>query len=163
MVNLSGKWYIDGIDIFTAFGLFIEEGSTDFLKFPPKKDAIEHDWMDANGRDIDLSRVFFDQREGTLNMAIIATDMDDFFTKQQSFIATMIQPGTRRFTVTAHGQRDYFIYYKECNNYKAEKALTGQQTGLFAYRFSMVVVEPEPQIDASQVFIVDHDDNYLIA
>lgn len=163
MVDLSNKWFIDGIDIFTAFGLFIEEGSADFLKFPPKKDSIEHDWMDANGRDVDLSRIFFDQREGVLDMAIIATDMDDFFTKQQSFIATMTQPGTRRLTLYSHGQKDYFIYYKECNNYKTVKALTGELTGLFAYRFSMVVVEPEPKIDPSQVFIIDHDGNYLIA
>lgn len=163
MENLAGRWFIDGIDLFGTFGLFIEEGSADFLKFPPKKSSIEHDWQDSDGRDVDLSRIFFDQREGTLNIAIISTDMADFFDKQMAFIAQMKQPGTRRFTLKSHGERSYYIYYKECNNFKPVKALTGEDTGYFAHRFSMVVVEPEPVIDAQHLFIIDHDDNYLIA
>lgn len=163
MQNLSGYWFIDGIDFYDIFSVFIEEGSTDFLRFPPKKAGIEHDWQDANGRDVDLSRFFFDQREGVLNMAIIATDSADFFTKQEALIAQFTQPGLRRLSFRSHGERSYYVYYKECNNYKAIKALTGEDSGLFVYRFSMVVVEPEPQVDASHLFIVDHDGNFLIA
>lgn len=162
MTDLSGNWYIDGVDLFTVFNLFIEDGSADFLKFPPKKQSIEHDWQDANGRDVDLSRVFFDQREGVLNMAIIATDKEDFFTKQQLFISQMMQPGLRRLTLSSHGERSYYIYYQECNNYRPVKPLKGPDTGLYAYRFSMVVVEPEPQIDASHQFLVDEEGHFII-
>ena len=162
MIDLGGKWFIDGIDLYTAFNVFIEEGSADFLKFPPKKQSIEHDWMDANGRDVDLSRIFFDQREGVLDMAIIATDSEDFFLKQGLLISQMIQPGTRRLTLSSHGERSYYIYYKECNNYRPVKPLTGADTGLFAYRFSMVVVEPEPQVDASHQFLVDEEGHFII-
>lgn len=162
MKDLSGKWFIDGLDLYATFGLFIEEGSSDLLRFPSKKSSIEHDWMDANGRQVDLSRIFFDQREVILNMAIICTGKEDFFTKQQSFIAQMTQPGTRRLTLDSHGERSYYVYYKECNNYKPVLPLTGEDTGLFAYRFSIVLVEPEPQIDASNVFIVTEDGRFLI-
>lgn len=162
MQNLSGKWFIDGIDLYTTFNLFIEDGSADFLKFPPKKSGIEHDWQDANGREHDLSRVFFDQREGVLNMAIIATDSEDFFAKQALFLSQMIQPGTRRLVLSSHGERSYYVFYKECNNYRPVKPLTGADTGLFAYRFSMVIVEPEPQIDASHRFLVDEEGHFII-
>lgn len=162
MTSLSGLWLIDGIDLYDVFKLFIEEGSADFLKFAPKKSSIEHDWQDANGRDVDLSRIFFDQREGTLNMAIIATDKDDFFEKQQNFISQMIQPGLRRLTLASHGERSYYIYYKECSKYTAVKPLNGENEGLYAYRFSLQVVEPEPQVDASHVFLIDEEGHYII-
>lgn len=162
MVDVSGKWFIDGIDLFDIFKVFVERGGADFLKFPPKKSSIEHDWQDANGRDVDLSRIFFDQREGVLHLGIIATDTEDFFEKQRSFIALFAQPGLRRFTLAAHGQRSYFIYYKECSSYNTIKGLTGEDTGLFAYRFTVNVVEPEPQIDPQDVFWVTGDGRYVI-
>jgi hypothetical protein len=162
MTDLSGRWYIDGIDIFTTFGVFIEEGSADFLKYPPKKDGIEHDWKDANGREVDLSRFFFDQREGVLNMAIICTNATDFWTKHDQFISQMIQPALRRLSLASHGDRSYYVYYKECNNYSAIKPLTGDDAGLFAHRFSMVVVEPEPQVDASHQYLVDEEGHFII-
>lgn len=163
MTDLSNRWFLDGIDLFTAFGVFIEEGSTDFLRYPPKKQSIEHDWQDSNGREVDLSRVFFDQREIVLDMAIVCTDATDFFEKQKLLISNFTQPGIRRLTIASHQERSYYVYYKECNNYKAVKALTGVDAGLFAHRFSMVIVEPEPQIDNSHIFIIDHDGNFLIA
>lgn len=162
MTDLSGRWFLDGVDLFAIFNVFIEEGSADFLKFPPKKSSIEHDWQDANGRSVDLSRIFFDQREGTLNMAIIATDSEDFFTKQQLLLSQLLQPGTHRLTMASHGERSYYIYYKECSNYKTVKALNGEDTGYFAYRFSLQVVEPEPVVDASHQFLVDGEGNYII-
>ena len=162
MSILSGKWFIDGIDIYDIFNVFLEEGSADFLRFPPRKNSLEHDWLDAHGRDVDTSRVFLDQREGVLNLAIIATDQDDFFSKQEQFISHLIQPGKRRLVLYSHGERSYYILYKECNNYKPVKPLTGELAGLFAYRFSMVVVEPEPQIDASHTFLVGDSGAYII-
>ncbi len=165
MTNLSGRWYLDGVDIYSSYGLFIEEGSADFLKFAPKKQSIEHDWQDSNGREVDLSRVFLDQREGVLDMAIIATTMSDFFTKQDGFIAHMTRPGLRRLELNSHGSRSYYIYYKETNNYKAVKALTGQMTGYFAHRFSLVLVEPEPadpNAGGGNTYIIDEDGRFLI-
>lgn len=162
MTDLSGRWFIDGIDLYTAFGIFIEEGSADLLKYAPKKESIEHDWKDANGREVDLSRIFFDQREVVLNMAIICTSAEDFWTKYQQFISQMIQPGLRRLTLASHGERSYYVYYKECNNYRAVKALTGEDSGMFAHRFSLVIVEPEPQVDASHQFLVDEEGHYII-
>ncbi len=162
MRDLSGNWFIDGIDLFTTFNVFIEEGSADFLKFPPKKESIEHDWQDANGIEVDLSQIFFGPREGTLNLAIIATSQADFFAKQSAFISHFTQPGKRRFTLTSHGERSYYIHYQECNNYKAVKPLTGEESGLFAYRFSMVIREPEPKIDPSDIFLIDEEGRFLI-
>lgn len=160
--NLSGRWYIDGVDLYTTFGMFIEEGSAVFLRYPPKKTSIEHDWQDSNGREVDLSQVFFDQREGTIQVGILGTNRDDYFNKHDQFISHLTQPGLRRLTLSSHGERSYFVYYKECNNYTQVKALTGALEGKYAMRFSIVLVEPEPVVDSSHVFLVDEDGRFLI-
>lgn len=163
MADVSGYFFLDGIDLFSTFSMIIEEGSADFLRHPPRKSSIEHDWKDAHGRDIDLSRVFFDQREGVLNMAILCNTDAEFWTRHDGFISQFAQPGLHRLSLKAHGLRSYYIYYKECNNYSSVKPAKGiADTYRIAYRFSIVVVEPEPQIDASDVFLVNEDGYFLI-
>jgi hypothetical protein len=162
MATLSGNWFIDGIDIYDVFKVFLEEGSAYFLKFPPRKDSLTHDWLDANGIDVDTSRPFLGPRDVPLNLAIIATDQEDFFLKQSQFLSHLIQPGLRRISLRSHGERSYYVYYKETNNIKPEAPLKGELTGLFAYRFTILFVEPEPQIDASHIFLVDHEGTYII-
>lgn len=162
-MNVTGYFFLDGIDIYTTFGVVIEEGSADFLRYPPKKNSIEHDWQDANGRDVDLSRIFFDQREGVLNCAIFATSEEDFWTKHEQFISQWMQPGLRRLIFKSHGERSYYVYYKETNNYSQIKALKGEDgERLVAGRFSLVIVEPEPQVDASHIFLVDGEGNFIV-
>ena len=163
MVDVSGYYFIDGIDLWTAFNLFIEKGSADLLQYAPKKDSITHDWQDSNGIDVDLSRIFLKERQIILNCAIITESESDFMAKHDSFLATMLQPGTRRLTVTAHGERSYNVFYKECNGYTQVSSLKGMEDEhLVAMRFSLVLIEPEPEVDSSLVFIVDEDGRFLV-
>jgi hypothetical protein len=163
MLNPSGLSFIDGADLWTVYGMFIEKGTADFLRYAPKKDSITHDWMDANGIDVDLSRIFFSQREVNLSCAIITSDEDEFWAKHKAFVALMTQPGLRRLEITSHGQRSYFVYYKECNNYSQAIPLRGStDPGMIAHKFNIVIVEPSPSTDNGDVFIVDEDGRFLI-
>lgn len=162
MVDVTGYAWIDGIDLWTAFGVFIEKGSADFLKYAPKKESITHDWMDSDGLDVDLSRYFLQERTVALNCAIVTDTETDFWAKHNSFIATLLQPGTRRLELKAHVDKAYDIYYKECNNYSQVLPLKGTNDNRIAGRFTLVIVEPNPKIDASLIFIVDDDGRYLV-
>lgn len=167
MVDVTGLSWIDGIDLWTAFSMFFEKASTDLLKYAPKKDSITHDWMDSNGIDVDLSRYFFKERTITINCAIIADNEADFWNKHDSFIATLTQPGTRRLELKSHNNRSYFIFYKECNNYTQVLSVKGNDETLFgpnkvAAKFSIVVIEPNPQIDSNNVYIITEDGHFLI-
>jgi hypothetical protein len=163
MIDVSGRAFLDGIDLWTVFSVFIEEGSADFLRYPPKKESITRDWGDSHGVEVDLSRVFFGSREGVLNCAIITTSETDFWLKHNALISQLVQPEKRRLSFKSHGERSYYVYYKECNNYKSAAPLKGEtDDGLFAYRFSLVIVEPEPVVDASHVFLVNEDDVFII-
>lgn len=160
---MNGLWFFDGIDIYLTFGVVIESGSADWLKPAPRKASIEHDWKDSNGKEIDTERFFFESREGTLNMAMIANTEEEFLQKLEYFISHLTQPGKRRFSLKSHGENSYYIIYKETNNFTALKPLKGSDLdGKVVYRFSMAFIEPEPQVDNSHIFLVSEDNVFII-
>lgn len=164
-MSLNGKWRLDGIDLWSTYGVILEEGSAYFLKYPPKKESTSHDWGDANGIDVDLQRIFLGQREGVLNFAIFANSTQEYFDKHDAFISLWVQPLTRRLEIAAHNNRSYFIHYKETNNYdQVGKLRDGNPLAQYrvAHRFSMVVVEPEPRLYPGNVYIVTSDGKFLI-
>jgi hypothetical protein len=162
-MTLSGKWYLDSIDLWDIFSMIIEEGSADFLRYPAKKESVTHDWGDSNGIDVDLSRIFLKERKGVLQCAILAKNEAEFWDKHESFFATLIQPGLRRLELNSLGNRSFFIYYEENPMYKQVTRLTNSIVdGLIAHRFSISIVEPEPQINTQNVYIVTEDGKFLI-
>lgn len=165
-MNYNGLWRIDGIDLWSTYGIVLEEGSADFLKYAPKKESITHDWKDSHGIDVDLSRIFLGPKEGVLNFAILAKTTQEYFDKHDAFINLWIKSGTRRLEIASHNDRSYFIYYKETNNYNQLAPLkpgSPLEEYTIAHRFSMVVVEPEPKIYPGNVYIVTEDGKFLIS
>ena len=163
MIDVSNRVFIDGFDLWVAFNMIVESGSADFLKYAPKKDSIQHDWIDTNGIDVDLSRYVFKERTGTLRCAIITSSEADFFAKHDSFIATLTQPGSRRLQFASHGDRQYNVFYKECNSYDQVKALRGDPTNdLIAHRFNLVLTEAQPGVDSDLIYIVDDEGRFIV-
>jgi hypothetical protein len=161
-MNLSGYYFIDGKDIWTAYNIFVESGSDDFLQYPAKKESITHDWMDSNGIDVDLSRVFLEPREITLRCAIIVTSSDQFWQKYTGFIADLTQPGTRRIEVAEFGSRSFNVHYKSCNDFTRLTRVKEGTTTKIACKFTLVLVEPVPVLDNGNIFIVDEDGRFLV-
>jgi hypothetical protein len=154
----EGRWYINGKDMFTTFGIGISKGSDDFLRFPKKKDSITHDWMDRNGLDVDLSRIFFDAKEVTLDCWILADGEADFWLKYKGFLAEISQPGVQRLTVSELSQ-SFFVFYKECTRF--ERPTRIKDTAKVGAFFTIVVVEQEPEFLDEELIIVDDAGRYL--
>lgn len=67
---MTGKTYIDGVDIYSAFGAFVTEGGYASLICPPSLKKIEYnDWTEEDGIEADLSSPVLDERTVTLPMA----------------------------------------------------------------------------------------------
>lgn len=167
-MDVSGKFFIDGQDLWAIYRVFIEESSAELLRYPPKKESITHDWRDANGIDVDLTAVFFAQREVAIVFAIITENEEDFWLYHDRFIALLVKPGLRRLQLSSHGQRSYHIFYKECNNYSNVIKLQGIDPNatlipdrLIAHKFTIVFVEPEPTVNRD-VFLVDDSGRHII-
>jgi len=151
---------MDGKDLWTAYNVFVEAGSDDFLKYAAKKESITHDWMDSNGLDVDLSRYFLQSRQIALRCAIIAESTDEFFQKYHGFIADLIQPGPRRITIAEFGERSYYVYYRDCTLFDRFTRL--KDVDKIACKFTLNLIETEPQVDSSLIYIVDEDGRFLV-
>ncbi len=162
-MELSGWYSIDGKDLWQVFSMFVESGSDTFLNYPSKKESITHDWLDSDGLDVDLSRVFFNARDLTLNVAIVADSGPAFMEKYEAFLLLMRQPGLRRIHVTELG-KDYYVFYKECKDFKrfTRVQVPDDPYSKVACKFTIVFTETNPSINAQPVFIVDEQGRFLI-
>lgn len=157
-----GQYYIDGSDLYMVFGITVESGSDDLLKFPSRKESISHNWQDENGIDVDLSRVFFEAREATFSCNFIANSQADFWTKYNSFIYKMMQPGLRRLEVSEF-DKSFYVYYKDCPSYaRYTKIKKGPDAGKILCKFQITFVESKPVLDSSNVYIITDDTKFLI-
>lgn len=163
-MNASQNYFIDGIDLWNAFSLFIESGTDGFLQYAPKKDSITHDWGDANGEDVDLSRIFLSGRDVTLNCAIVvetASAADDFFDRYEKLLNLLVQPGRRRFSAARLGDRSYYVFYKSTSNWKMYTPITGAPSQV-ACKFTLTLREPEPALNSQNVYLVTEGGKFLV-
>jgi hypothetical protein len=152
MSAASARYYINGKDLYDVFGIIPGPGSSNgFLQFPKKKDGITHDWLDANGTDNDLTRIYFEEKEITLNCALIADTTDQFWIRYNGFFAEIGQPGTQRLTITEL-DRSFFIFHRDCNGFTR---FTRLKSGKIACKFNWVVVEQEPQLNPKTIILSD--------
>lgn len=160
---LKGLWYLDGMDLFETFGFGIEKGSADLLRYPPKKESITHDWLDQHGVEVDLSKVFFAPRDISLQCFMMAEDETTFWNNHDAFIAQITKPNLHRLELTAHGNRQYMVYYKECANYTQLVPVRGIAGSRFiGHRFTLNLVEPEPNVKAVTIALVDDAGRFIV-
>ncbi|MEX6691267.1 hypothetical protein QTN47_27405 [Danxiaibacter flavus] len=157
------KIYLDGIDIQTVFGISIESGTDDFLKYPAKKDSITHDWQDANGLDVDLTKMFFNARNISLRCNVIVDNEEQFWQNYQSFLAQLAKPGYRRIQVSQFGEKSFYCYYKECTSFTRFTRIKDNGLSRIGCKFTLNLVEGEPNIDYNNVFIVDEQGRFLVS
>lgn len=163
MLGPSGLWLLDGIDIWDAFAIGIESGLAQFLPLPERKESITHDWPDQNGLDIDVSKHYYKERTVTLTCWLICEE-SEFWAKRNAFIAQLSKPGQRRLTVSAHGGRSYFIIYKNTSGYTQVKThgLKNIPTNMVVHQFSIILIEPMPQLEVADIFIAGDNGDFLV-
>lgn len=74
---MTGRLYINGIDIYTAFGLYSrEQGYNSLIQWASLKDVPYNDWYEENGIEPDLSNPVVDSRTCTLHLAGRSSDQN---------------------------------------------------------------------------------------
>lgn len=67
---MIGKTYIDGVDIYSAFGAFVVRGGYNgLLSFPHLKAVDTNDWPDEDGIETDLTNPVLDTKEFIVSFA----------------------------------------------------------------------------------------------
>lgn len=71
---MTGKLYIDGIDVYSSYGVFItEDGYKELLAYPSLKTVDSNDWAEEDGIEPDLSSPVLDTREFNIKFAYHGT------------------------------------------------------------------------------------------
>lgn len=163
MASFAGYWKLDSTDLWNGYHTIILDGTTDFLKYAPKKESTEYNWPDQHGLDVDLSTPKFAARTITLNCAIICDDRTDFFDNYTALINQLMLPGFHSITVNAHGPKSYSCEYRQCNKYEAVFAHTIEGTSYNIHRFDLVLRELEPNPGETELRLVDETGIYIIS
>jgi hypothetical protein len=159
-MNLSGKHSIDGNDVFTSFGLVVESGGNDFLRFPKLKEPLSQDWPDQNGKEYDLSSPVFEEKNPVLTVVIIADTIAQFWIYHKAFFTALRQPGTKRFYIAAY-ERSFYIFYRD-NTALTKLVKFNQYGGKIGVRYQLALTEPVPSFWLPFNYLVDKDGNKLI-
>lgn len=76
---MTGVFYIDGIDIYTRYGVVITSGGyNDLLCFPALKEPETNDWPEEDGIEVDLSTPALEAKEVTISFGCNRPECSDF-------------------------------------------------------------------------------------
>jgi hypothetical protein len=163
----KGRYFLNSKDFWTIYSVIVESGSSDFLKEPPAKESITRNWSDANGLDIDVSKnQFRNAREITLNCSIFGDSEDDFWLKYNAFLAEWRKPGFKRIQIAELGLRSYYCLLKNCTVFNRFTRIRLDEIGVYdmkvACKFTLDIIEPDPNLGTGDVFIVNEAGKFLI-
>lgn len=68
---MSGRFYIDGKDAFSEYGIYVQEGGyNELVAFPPLKAVTSNDWQEEDGIEPDLSEPTLNTKEFSLKIIL---------------------------------------------------------------------------------------------
>lgn len=91
---MTGLWKINNRDTFTTWGVGVTRGSYgDILSRPTPKKRLEHDYLDANGVEVDTtSPLTYEASRYKIKVVITGKTFDNFWTNYNAFFAEIDKP-----------------------------------------------------------------------
>jgi hypothetical protein len=154
MEILNGLLFINGIDVFAEYGLFLTEDSassysnySELLKTPKMKPYTAVAFREDDGEKLPdtLPDPAYEPRDVTLFFAILAESAADFFVKYLTFIG-LLKSGWLEIYVPEINSRLaglYRMYYLESSSYDQITPIDGKVAAKFKVKFR----EPVPNFD----------------
>ena len=70
---MTGKLFIDGVDAYTSFGVFVTSGGyNELVSFPPLKSVALNDWPETDGVEPDLLNPVLDMKEFRMSFNMLS-------------------------------------------------------------------------------------------
>lgn len=141
---MTPKWYLNGFDLYSTYGVAILKGSYLNIMSPPKpRKRIEHDYIDANGSQVDtISPLSYEPYRYTLNVLVIAGSYVQFWTRYNAFIAAMATPGTFALYLKDLGITVSLLY----EGMRCTSKPRSLRSGRIAATFELSVFEKNPTL-----------------
>lgn len=104
---MRGDVYIDGIDIFSAYGANITDGLDSLFTFPAIKEPESNDWPEEDGLEVDLETIHLLATE--VSLTFFADNPDDLIVK-------ISEPGYHTISVTKFEREWSFRFSSQTSN-----------------------------------------------
>ena len=139
------RYFINGKDLQSTFGIIVESGSDGFLQMPKPKPYYKYDWGGENGVETDPTEpVVFEPRAVTVRFAIIVTAEASFWANYIAFINEINKPGLQKLFIE-EAQRSFMVKNDSPGEFKRLTRLRGNQPAIVA-EFSVNFLEPKPSL-----------------
>jgi len=156
---------INNKDFKTVFSTIVLAGGLDdFFAWPKRKESLSHNFPEVNGLDVDLTQPRFEARQFKLSCVLEAHGDTEDLAK-----ANFWNLWNGLFTeISATGVHD--LYLGSLNKSFSVYYINQQNVSKMSYEGKRIVVsfdlifgETDPNSNIPKVFLVDHNDRYLIA
>lgn len=111
MASFAGKYYINGQDCYTTWGIVFLKGTyNELMKFPKRKDGYTISYSDENGTLRDADNAVYESQTYALPIGVIGSDEADFFSKLNAFRSYILSAGYFTFDVVDLNIRFTLLY-----------------------------------------------------
>lgn len=127
---MKGQLYIDGIDLYDEYGVWVAEGGFDeLLAFPPMVDPEKNIWPEMDGVEVDLSNPTLSGKEVTIPFVASGPGADP-----EGLMMYVSRPGYRTVRVPALGREWRLRLLSQSSN--EIHGRDGSRLGSFSLRFA---------------------------
>jgi hypothetical protein len=146
-------WTINKKDLYSTFGARILKDSYNDIMSPPKpRPRLEYDFPDQTGLAVDMvSPLSYEARTFKMNVLLVGTDADDFWTKYLAFFEEIATPGAFALYIADLGVTVSLLY----EGAKCLKKPRSLQSGRVAVSYEITVKEYDPSL---RIYDIDNDE-----
>lgn len=135
---MKGSCIIDGTDL-DDFGMYILKGGDfDFISYPERKEPLQNNWHEENGIDVDLSEVYFNEKDVNVRFYIRDDNAMTFKQHLTGFHKLMMDKGYRSL-YSREFDKTFKLRYVSTSDYNFKGGLykTGAKRSEFTVNFVM--------------------------
>ena len=134
---LKGQLYINGMDAYTTWGIFLEETALSALMTPaPNKEFISNKYRSKDGKTVIKHNPRLDEREITITFNMTAKDADIFMANYAKFCEEVLAKGELVIRTRFQPNVWYRCIYLSCTQFS--------QFIQEMAKFSLKLNEPDP-------------------
>lgn len=154
------QYKLNGNDLLERFGVRVKNGAGTLLQFPKRKESTSSNWPEQDGIDIDLGDPHFESREFRLTCTLIGNSREDFKTKYYGLFTELKKQYSQELYSTDLDET-FHLYFKEMESLrKLSRRIDSKLVGV---EFELVFGEVNPNDNIPVVYLVDEQNNFLIA
>ena len=135
-------WKINNVDIYSAYSTAIKKGSyLDIMSPPVPRKRLEHDYIDANGAQVDTtSALTYEPRRFALKILITGSNYSNYWTNYNALLTAINKPGTFTLYIKDIGITVTLLY----EGMKCVSKPHSLRSGHIAVEYEISVFEPNP-------------------